>query len=142
MAACPGTINRAPRAVTLPVSEIAGVLLNAVFLDSLESDVERLERINRTLTFTTASPKQPLRTIPILVLRPSTDLGRLAAHQYARFPFALRYLLKGIGASGGRGWNLLSYLAFEPVYIALLLDLGYRDTLARRDAIQAFFAMP
>jgi NTE family protein len=126
----------------LPVSEIAGVLLNSVFLDSLDSDLERLEVMNRTLALV---PREKLsrdldvRPIPALLLRPSQDLGRLAASEYVRFPAMLRYLLKGIGAAGHAGEDLLSYLAFEPVYVGRLMDLGYADTMARRDEIEEFF---
>jgi NTE family protein len=128
----------------LPISAIAGLLLNAVFLDSLEGDVERLERVNRTLSFLAAAdePRVPeqLRQIPILVLRPSRDLGGLAHDQYGRFPRFLRYLLKGVGAKGEGGSDLLSYLAFEPVYVGRCLELGYQDTLRRRAEVEAFLA--
>ncbi len=127
----------------LPLSEIAGVLLNAVFLDSLDSDLERLERINRTVALI---PRERLlkadvrlRPIPALVLRPSADLGSLAADAYQRFPAMLRYLLKGIGATGHAGEDLLSYLAFEPLYVNRAIDLGYTDTIARRAEIEEFF---
>jgi NTE family protein len=128
------------RAVSL--SEIGGVLLNAVFLDSLDSDLERAERINGTLSAMSAEQRrrlaQPLRKIPVLALRPSRDLGRLAVEEYHRFPRTLRHLLRGIGASGERGWDLLSYLAFERSYIETLMDLGYHDTSARAAEIAGF----
>jgi NTE family protein len=128
---------------TLPLSEIAGVLLNAVFLDSLDSDVERLERINRILALIPGDKHEAgeidMRPIPALVLRPSQDLGRLAADEYERFPAMLRYLLRGIGATGHAGEDLLSYLAFEPIYVKRVMDLGHADTLARRDEIEEFF---
>jgi NTE family protein len=142
------TAERQQRAKTpvMPVSEIAGVLLNAVFLDSLDSDVERLERMNRTLALV---PRESLRngdldvrTIPTLVLRPSLDLGRLAEDEYGRFPSMLRYLLKGIGATGQSGEDLLSYLAFEPIYVKRVMDLGYSDAMARREEIEEFFFGP
>jgi NTE family protein len=127
----------------LPLSEIAGVLLNAVFLDSLDSDLERLDRINRTLAFVPRDKLNgqdvDLRIVPALVLRPSQDLGKLAADEYERFPAMLRYLLKGIGATGHAGEDLLSYLAFEPIYLKRVMDLGHADTLARRDEIEEFF---
>ncbi len=127
----------------LPVSEIAGVLLNAVFLDSLDSDLERLERINRALALVPrerlAGSDLDLRPIPALVLRPSEDLGKLAADEYHRFPTMLRYLLKGIGATGHAGEDLLSYLAFEPIYLHRVMELGYQDAMARRDEVEAFF---
>jgi NTE family protein len=126
------------------VSEISGVMLNAIFLDSLDADAERLERINAMLSLVPqdmrSRMRNPLRTIPLLVLRPSRDLGGLATEQYNSFPRALRHLLKGIGATGDSGWDLVSYLAFEPAYIERLMDLGYEDTYARRDEVAAFFA--
>lgn len=134
--------TRAPRRDWLPPSEIVGVLLNAVFLDALEADVERLERVNRTVSFIHpehhGTESQPLRAIPTLVLRPTQDLGTLAADQYSRFPRMLRYLLKGIGATGETGSDLLSYLAFEPEYVGRLMQLGYSDTMSRRAELAAF----
>jgi NTE family protein len=133
-------------ATSLPMSEIAGVLLNAVFLDSLDSDLERLQRINRTLQLVPRSRLEngelDVRPLPALVLRPSQDLGRLAADEYHRFPAMLRYLLKGIGATGHAGEDLLSYLAFEPIYVRRVMDLGYADTLARRDELAEFLQIP
>ena len=136
-------LNDQLRADRLTVADIAGVLLNAVFLDSLDADLELLHRINQTLAFVPgerhADMPERLRPLPVLALRPSQDLGRLAADQYDEFPAMLRYLLRGIGATGERGWDLLSYLAFEPEYTRRLLELGYRDGMARRDKIAAFF---
>lgn len=125
------------------LSEIGGVLLNAVFLDALEGDAERLERINRTIPRMRDDEQGsalPLRSIPLLVLRPSRDLGELAGQQDAHLPMMLRYLLRGIGVRGNRGADLLSYLAFSPEYVGRLLELGYGDTLARRDEILRFFS--
>jgi NTE family protein len=128
------------KADRMPISEIAGVMLNAVFLDSVDSDLERLERMNKTLSLVPRDKLAQLeaRPIPALVLRPTQDLGKLAADEYVRFPAMLRYLLKGIGASGHAGEDLLSYLAFEPTYVRRVMDLGYDDTLARRDEVADF----
>jgi NTE family protein len=133
-------LNRERRADEPTLSDLAGVLLNAVFLDALDGDLERVERINRTLALIPdgSAQQQPLRPVPVLALRPSEDLGRLAAQQYEHLPSTLRYFLSGLGATGDRGWDLVSYLAFEPVYIRRLLDLGYRDTIARGDEVRAF----
>ncbi|MEI6223260.1 MAG: patatin-like phospholipase family protein [Deltaproteobacteria bacterium] len=123
----------------LPPSQIAGTLLNAVFLETIEADVERLEAVNRMVDAIPPERREGLKAIPTLVLRPSRDLGQLAGDQYRRFPRFLRYVLSGIGAHGESGSDLLSYLAFEPVYVGRLLELGYEDTLARRSELQAFF---
>jgi NTE family protein len=137
-------MNRDIRAESVSVAQIAGVLLNAVFLDSLDNDIERLERINRTLGFISEPERRKnpdmLRRIPALTLRPSQDLGRLARAQYDKFPATVRHLLRGLGATGESGWDLLSYVAFQPGYVGQLIELGYRDTLAQRGAIEAFFA--
>jgi NTE family protein len=124
----------------MPLSEIAGVLLNAVFLDSVDSDLERLNRTNRTLELVPPEKlaRVEVRPIPALALRPSQDLGKLAEGEYERFPAMLRYLLRGIGAAGHSGEDLLSYLAFEPTYVRRVMDLGYNDTMARRDEIEEF----
>ena len=132
--------GRSPvRREALPPSQIAGTLLNAVFLETIEADVERLEIVNRMVEMIPPERREGLKAIPTLVLRPSRDLGQLAADQYRRFPRFLRYVLSGIGAQAESGSDLLSYLAFEPVYVGRLLELGYEDTLARRAEIQEFF---
>jgi NTE family protein len=133
-------MNEQLRADGVALADIVGVLLNAVFLDSLEADLELLERINQAMHLVAEHDRprmrERLRPIAALALRPSQDLGRLAADQYDGFPRSLR----GLGATGASGWDLLSYLAFEPGYVDRLLELGRRDTLARRDEIAAFLA--
>ncbi|MFI5306081.1 MAG: patatin-like phospholipase family protein [Polyangiales bacterium] len=136
-------INRETMAPSVSLAKMAGVLLNSVFLDSLDNDMERLERINRTLGFVPEATRRNtpdfLRPIPALSLRPSQDLGRMASDQYDKFPTTLRHLLGGIGATGESGWDLLSYVAFQPEYVGKLIELGYADTLARRAEIETFF---
>jgi NTE family protein len=138
-------LNEQLKADKVSLAEIAGVLLNAVFLDSLEADLELLERINQAVGFVPHDERgrmpERLRPLAALALRPSQDLGRLAADRYDDLPRTLRYLLRGIGATGASGWDLLSYLAFEPGYVDRLLELGYRDTLARRAEIAAFLSV-
>jgi NTE family protein len=126
----------------LPLSEIAGVLLNAVFLDSLDSDLERLERINKTIALI---PRDKLNHSDVdmrPVPRSSSARRRISQARRRRvraLPAMLRYLLKGIGATGHAGEDLLSYLAFEPIYLKRVMDLGHADTLARREEIEEFF---
>jgi NTE family protein len=139
-------INLETQTSNVTVAQISGVLLNAVFLDSLDNDIERMERINRTLGYISNEDRRRnpdfLRRIPAFVLRPSQDLGRLAADQYDKFPGTLRHLLRGIGANGASGWDLLSYVAFQPGYVRQLIDLGYADTMARRGEFEEFMAAP
>jgi NTE family protein len=135
-------MNQSMKRSNLTIADIGGVLLNAVFLDSLENDAERLERINQTIGLLTpeqrsSNPNQ-LRQVPLLVLRPSQDLGQLARGTLKEFPAMIRFLLKGIGAKEDKGWDLLSYLAFEKAYTSQLIELGYVDTIRRTNEILKF----
>ena len=128
----------------ISIADIAGVMLNAAFMDALDSDAERLIRINHTLTLIEerrrAEHPHWLRSIPLLVIRPSVDLGALAADQFSRLPATLRYLTRGIGASPERGADFVSYLAFDPSYTRPLIEIGRRDAVAQKDEIEAFFS--
>jgi NTE family protein len=131
-------LNEAAQRDDLPLSQILGVLMNAVFLDSLEPDIERVERVTEMLDRIQRPADSHLRPVHILLLQPSQDLASLAADQVMRFPRTLRFLLKGLGVSQNGGADLLSYLAFEQQYIERLVTLGYEDTRARFDEIREF----
>ncbi len=123
-------------------ADIAGVFLNAVFLDALESDLTRMHRINASLMHLGIKPDQDtpglMRVIPIEAVRPSRDLGSVAAGNINRFPFLLKHLLRGLGARRKRGNDVLSYLAFDSSYTGKLMRLGYKDTWRRRDELLRF----
>lgn len=133
-------MNQTVRREDLSIAEIGGVLLNAVFLDSLETDIERMERINNTISMMgeEARAKMALKTIPVLALRPSQDLGQLARGCLKEFPTLIRFLLKGVGAKEDKGWDLLSYLAFERAYTEQLIQLGYHDTIRKKEQVLEF----
>jgi NTE family protein len=123
-------------------ADIAGVFLNAVFLDSLESDLERMHRVNYTLEQVgaerLAQVKGAMRVIPVQALRPSRDLGQIAAGGIERFPFLLKHLLRGLGARRKRGNDVLSYIAFDKSYCGKLLRLGYKDAMKREEELMRF----
>jgi len=117
------------------LGQVAGIMLNAIFLDSLDADVERLVRINELIS-EGAHPE--LRTVPIMIIRPSRDLGKMTTNITEELPPILRYLLKGIGVSDTEGLDLLSYLAFDQSYTKPLMELGYDDTYRMKDEILRF----
>lgn len=128
------------------LAKIAGHALNSIFLDTLETDVERLERINRTVRL--IPPKErvsngfALREVETLVIRPSEELDAIAARYSHTLPRAIRWLLRGLGAGGRGGSTLTSYLLFEPDYCRALIDLGYQDAMRRRDEINQLIGAP
>jgi NTE family protein len=134
-------LNRQP-AEEISFADIAGVFLNAVFLDTLESDLERLRRVNQTLREVSPEAREALkhnfRMVPVESQQPSRDLASIASGHIERYPFVLKHLLRGLGAGRKRGRDVLSYLAFDYNYGGKLLRLGYRDAMERRDALHNF----
>ena len=112
-------------------------MLNAIFLDAVSSDAERLERVNRSLQLLPSALPHPegLRPLKLLVLRPSRDLGELATGLDTELPGALRFVMRGLGAHSMQNKDLLSYLLFERPYIERLIELGRDDALEQWDYI-------
>ena len=130
------------------LAHIAGHALSGIFLDALTADVERLQRVNRTLALLSddARVATPLRHIDALVIAPSQHLEDIAARHVSDLPPAVRALLRGAGVHGsGRGAQgaaLASYVLFESAYTSELIALGESDVMARRDEVLAFFGWP
>jgi NTE family protein len=126
------------------LAQIAGHALNSIFLDSLSVDLERLERINRTVSLIPpdklAEGNLPLRPIKVLFISPSQPIERMAARFIHELPRAVRILLRPTGALNRSGSNLASYLLFEESFCRALVDLGYQDTVARANEVVEFFA--
>jgi NTE family protein len=126
-------------------AQIAGHALSNIFLDALAVDVERLQRINNTLSLLPpeALANTSLRPIEVLVIAPSQRLDDLAAKHVNELPPPIRALLRGVGVTGKstdtRGAALASYLLFESAYTRELVALGWADTMARRDEVTGFF---
>lgn len=124
------------------LAQVAGHILSAIFLDSLSTDIERLEHVNETLGKIPQALRQEngigLRPIRSLSVFPSQPIDHLAARYARTLPWPVRGLLSGIGALNRRGGALTSYLLFEQPYTRALMDLGYRDTLARRSEVMDF----
>jgi len=124
------------------LAQIAGHALSSIFLDSLYVDLERAARINRTLSLIPEKIRQEqgmsLRSIEVLVISPSERLDHLAASHAKSLPWPVRTLLRGLGAMNKHGGALTSYLLFEESYTRALIELGRRDTEARRDEVLAF----
>jgi len=124
------------------LAQIAGHVLDSIFLDALEADLERLERINKTISLISASQMEEhgvtLRKVEPLVISPSQSVEQIAARHAHHLPRPVRYLLRGVGAFNRSGANLVSYLLFERPFTRELIGLGYADTMMRRGEILPF----
>jgi len=125
------------------LAQIAGHALNSIFLDSLAVDIERLERINRTVTLIPPDKLEgsriSLRPVKVLFITPSQPIERIAARFVHELPRSVRFILRPTGALSRSGSNLASYLLFEESFCRALIDLGYQDTMAREAEVKAFF---
>lgn len=118
---------------------VAGHALDILFNDNLEADLERMTRINHTISLLTPDARKltSLRQVETLMISPSRDMRELAKPFKSEVPPAVRLLLRSIGAWGGDG-RMISYLMFEPGYVGAQIDLGYADAMARAPEIEAF----
>lgn len=115
---------------------ILSVLLNAVLMDGLESDLENLQTINHLLGHFN-STTDTLRTVPIFIMRPSTDIAELALGFTDAISPLVRYLTHGLGPMQQTA-EMISYLLFEPEFCRSLIELGHADTMAQAEDIGAF----
>jgi NTE family protein len=135
---------RARSSIYPSLAQIAGHALNSIFLDSLAVDIERLERINRTVQL--IPPEQlegshlMLRPVKVLFIAPSQPIERIAARFVQDLPRSVRFVLRPTGALSRSGSNLASYLLFEESFCRALIDLGYQDTAAREAEVRDFFS--
>lgn len=122
------------------LAQIAGHALDSIFLDSMEVDLERLHRINHTVSLIPEAlrPGINLRHVDVLVISPSQPLEKIAERHLKSLPWPIRLLLRSVGVMRRRGANLVSYLLFEKSYCRALIDLGYQDATKRKEEIMAF----
>ena len=120
-----------------------GVLLNAIFLDHLATDIEHLERLNQLLA--NGDISQPgiegcerIRPLTSLLITPSVDLSQLAQQHQKDMPYLIRYFVNSLGRDAASCADLMSYLLFTSKYTKALVEIGYSDTSKRIDEIENF----
>jgi NTE family protein len=121
-----------------PPAQVLGVLYNAVFLDLIDEDMVRAERINRMVRPLPVDLRHGLREVDMLVLRPSRDLGRLAGEYEPRLPKVFRFLTRGLGTRKTESPDILSLMMFQEDYLRRLIALGEEDAERQWERIAAF----
>ncbi len=150
------------------LGEIIGTVLNSLFLDHIDYDIEQLARINRVIEWGEMAygpdflksvnkmlvdrgirgdiANRGLKRLKALSIFPSESLSGIFSDCLsdpklikAHLGSFEKVLLRLLDVDLTHGQNFLSYLMFIPEYIKRLLDLGFEDAKTHRDEIIAFF---
>jgi NTE family protein len=121
-----------------PPAQVLGLLYNAIFLDLIDQDVARLQRLNEVIARVPEQDRQGLRLIEMLVLRPSRDLGRLSREYEPRLPSFFRFLTRGLGTQRTQSPDILSLVMFQKDYLERLVSLGEEDAERESERIARF----
>ena len=123
-------------------AHLAGYMLDTLFMDGLNADLERVTRVNMILEQLGSENLRPpidqLRELHTLIIVPKEDIRAVAARHVGELPRPVRMLLKGLGALNRDGMQLVSYLLFESGFTRELIAMGYRDAMEREDHLRAF----
>jgi NTE family protein len=142
---------------------LLGKALNALLLDRIDNDIDRLHRINAILDAGTrrwgptfvdelnaglaersrVSPLQPLRVVHV---RASEDIGAIAGEHVRSERFSetttgmMARTLRRMSDWEGEGESdLVSYVLFDGGFAGKLIELGRRDAKARHAELCTFF---
>lgn len=124
-------------------ADIAGHLLDSIFADTLHTDLERMERINNTLTIMNDEQRKQtgLKQVECMVINPSIGFNEIAAQYFHLMPRGIRSLLNAIGAAEDSDSSLLSYLLFEKEFCQALMNLGYKDGMEKQAQLRQFLSV-
>lgn len=150
------------------LGEYLGKMLNGMFLDRLDYDLEQTKRINQIIDRsvevfgpdylkkinaglhkdlrTGKKVKRNFRPIRYFTIAPSVPISDVFMDWYfnirrgkPHFTNLEKMLLRVFDINTESSLDLLSYLVFAQEYIKMLLDLGYKDAQERKDEIIDFF---
>jgi len=109
-----------------------GFMLDSLFLDQINTDLEIINTYNQGAG---------TRQVQALIMMPSEEVGAIARRHARELPRSLRVLMRTVGASDTGGTHLLSYLLFERGFTRELIALGYRDATARAGELLEFLGL-
>jgi NTE family protein len=118
------------------LARILGVTLNSLLYGHTEFDAEQLRRITGLVRGCAGSSE--LRPVDLFLMRPSEDLGQLAADYEDKLPRALKYLTRGLGTRDENSTDLLSTLLFDGAFTERLIESGRRDADRQIEALVRF----
>ncbi len=119
-------------------AQVLGVVLNAILFDHISYDIQNLNRISDLARQAKHPHPSGMRVIDTVVIRPSADLGAMAAAHERDLPRSLQYLTRGWGSKAGEGSDILATVTFDHRYTARLVELGRMDADQHMDSLRAF----
>ena len=107
--------------------QIASILSNTLFEDTVDADAASLDRINRLARKLSPDEREGLDPVDVFVLRPSVDLTAVAEGLDVGVGASLGAVLQYLHGEETRLPDLSSMLLYEPEYLRRLLLIGYTD---------------
>jgi NTE family protein len=136
-----GSAAKSPVMSYPSLAQIIGHIMSSSFIDSLEMDLERMHRINHTVSILPPDllATTPLKPVKYMVISPQLEKLEVLAARYAHtLPASIQLFVRGSGMFKKSGSNLLSYLIFEAPFTKALIDLGYTEAKEREVELRAF----
>ncbi len=121
------------------LATVAGHLLDTIFSDTLNADLERMTRINKTIdTLKAHNIPTDLKKVESFLINPSVNFNEIASQHFLQLPMGVRTLLRLIGITQHSESSLTSYLLFEKAYTKRLIEIGYQDAMQQMPELLDF----
>ncbi|OGQ48423.1 MAG: hypothetical protein A3H42_00625 [Deltaproteobacteria bacterium RIFCSPLOWO2_02_FULL_46_8] len=150
-------------------THLAGKLLDALFLDHIDYDLEQMNRINKVVEWSEKLygpnylhdlnemlkkegirgdiANRGLKKIEAFAFFPSEDLGRIACERLiklsrtkSKLSQVERFFMKFLEVDPTADLDLLSYLMFEKGFMSDLIDIGIKDCKQRETDLAQFLS--
>lgn len=121
-----------------PAGQVLSQLVNAVFLDAIDEDVARMERMNEMIRRIPPREWNGFKQVDLMVLRPSCDIGTLSAEYAAKLPLDVRLITRALGVKETQSPDFVSLMLFEGGYTRRLIEIGEADIESRLPALRRF----
>jgi NTE family protein len=148
------------------LGQVLGRVMNAVFLDKIQNDMETLNRINNIIEWSEKLygkdflpdlnamirrrsirgdiADRGLKKLHALRIRPSQDIGEIFRQAFRKMKkneltAFEKFLIRFLDVDPNSGVDFLSYISFVPDYLKKLLDLGFEDAKTHHQQLKEFF---
>lgn len=148
------------------LGQVLGRVMNSIFLDRINNDMEQLVRINRMIDWSERlygrnflddlnamlrkkrdhqdmMAARGLKRIDLLRIRPSEDIGEIFRQCYSHsrkehLTAFEKFLVRFLDIDPTAGIDFLSYISFMPQYLKKLLELGFEDGKRHHNDLKEF----